>query len=67
MARGKYTLKLDTSVLTSYKVTINDEEVTELTIDFEPTYDPESKTWIYPDVKFELRAKRIAPDLKDLT
>lgn len=65
--RGKYTIKLDESVLTSYKVTVNDEEVTELTIDFEPEYDFEQKTWIYPDVKFELRAKRRAPDLKDLT
>lgn len=67
LARGSYTLKLDPDVLTSYKVYINDEEVTELTIDFEPEYDSENKTWIYPDVKFELRAKRLAPDLKDLT
>lgn len=67
LPRGKYTLKLDTSVLTSYKVMINDQEVTELTIDFEPTYDQETKIWTYPDVKFELRAKRTAPDLKDLT
>lgn len=65
--RGKYTLKLDPDVLTSYRVFINDQEVTELTIDFEPTYDPENNTWVYPDTKFELRAKRITPDLKDLT
>lgn len=67
LSRGKYTLRLDPTVLTSYKVMINDEEVTELTLDFEPTYDPDAKTWIYPDVKFELRAKRPIPDLKDLT
>ena len=67
LSRGKYTLRLDPNVLTSYKVMINDEEVTELTLDFEPTYDPDAKTWIYPDVKFELRAKRPIPDLKDLT
>lgn len=86
--RGKYTIKLDQSVLNSYKVMINDEEVTEATIDFEPIYDSTNKTWIYPkdfiydsenekwipvydsegEIRtFELRAKRSAPDLKDLT
>lgn len=83
--RGKYTIMLDQNVLTSYKITINDEEPQDvkviikegdvykeveglgLTIDFEPSFDPETKTWTYPDVKFELKAKRNAPPLNDLT
>ncbi|MDD6071665.1 MAG: fibro-slime domain-containing protein [Clostridiales bacterium] len=87
---GNYTIKLDPTVLTSYKLFINDEEVPqtgydstkekevgviwineagvpELTLKYIPEYDWEAKQWTYPDLKFELRAKRIAPDLKDLT
>lgn len=87
---GEYTIKLDPTVLTSYRLFINDEEVPqtgydstkekevgviwineagvpELTLNFVPEYDWENKTWVYPDLKFELRAKRRAPDLKDLT
>lgn len=87
---GYYTIKLDPSVLTSYRLYINDEEVPqtgydstkekevgviwineagvpELTLKFIPEYDWDEKTWTYPDLKFELRAKRKAPDLKDLT
>ena len=90
LARGRYTIKLDPNVLTSYKIFINGEEVPttgydptkkkevnviyinefgipELTLEFEPEYDFENNVWNYPDTKFELRAKRKAPDLKDLT
>lgn len=83
--RGKYTIMLDQDVLTSYKITINDEEPQDvkviikegdgykeveglgLTIDFEPSFDPGTKEWTYPDVKFELKAKRNAPSLYNLT
>lgn len=104
--RGKYKIKLDDSVLTSYKVTVNGEEVTELIIDFEPKYDRANKMWVFPgdpsylgdldnepkyddmnkawiypgdpgypedsdvpkvNYQFELKAKRLAPDLKNLT
>ena len=91
--RGRYTITLDPSVLTSYKVFINNKEVPmtpydpnkdredcvnkeiwinekgipEYTFDFEPEYDFENKVWVYPDNIIELRAKRKAPDLKDLT
>ena len=84
LPRGKYTIKLDDSVLDGYRVFVNDVEmfvestdtdshlvrdannnIIGLTIDFEPEYD--GTTWIYPDVQFELKAKRGIPDLKDLT
>ena len=90
LARGRYTIKLDPNVLTSYIIYINGEEVPatgydptkerelnviyinelgvpELTLEFEPEYDFENNVWNYPDKNFELRAKRRAPDLKDLT
>ncbi len=104
--RGRYKIKLDDSVLSSYKVTVNGEEVTELIINFEPKYDRANKMWVFPgdpsylsdldnepkydemnkawiypgdpgypedsnvpkvNYQFELKAKRLAPDLKNLT
>lgn len=64
---GEYTLKLDDTVLSGYTVTINDEEVDELTLDLTPTYNENTKHWKYPDVRFVLKAVRDLIDLKDLT
>lgn len=38
-----------------------------LTIPFHPVYDAETKEWSYPEVRFELKATRDLPALKDLT
>ena len=38
-----------------------------LTIPFYPVYDANTKKWSYPEVRFELKATRDLPSLKDLT
>ena len=38
-----------------------------LTIPFYPVYDANTKKWSYPEVRFELKAIRDLPSLKDLT
>lgn len=95
--RGQYTINLDTTVLSSYRVMINDQEVQGALIEFEPKYDSVKNTWIYPESfeagepyevdgkkmikltpiypsettndvpEVKLKAKRSAPDLKNLT
>lgn len=83
LPEGSYTLKLDTTVLHNYDVYIYkgpDYEITDddvpaakldpanqMTLDFEATYNEKTKSWMFWDYYFVLRAKRDLLELKDLT